>query len=184
MPYLQEMSQAYRQKLPKKDFVFPDQRKWPIQTRKQAMTALTYSTWPQHKSVANKVRKVVFAKYPGLRQSFKKGQHRNKSKGLGKLGESQAISSRLGRIHDLVGQANSIKEHQDPSSVAQMFVDEEYSDNKKVADAFGRKVAAAAVKIARQSGIKFKGGTERTFLNAIARDTSEQIVFLMVDVEE
>lgn len=66
-----EMSQAAREKLKKGDFVFPDERSWPIHDKKHGKIALIWSTWPQHKEVAKKVRDEVFKKYPDLKDWFK-----------------------------------------------------------------------------------------------------------------
>lgn len=77
MPYLteRELSPAAREKLPPRAFVFPKDRSWPVHTMKQAKTALTWSTWPQHKTVAKKVRDTVFKLYPALKKWFLGGKY-------------------------------------------------------------------------------------------------------------
>ena len=66
--YLYEkLSQEAKAKLKPSDFVFPDERKWPIQDEKQAKVALTWATWPQHKEVKKQVVTAVLKKYPALK---------------------------------------------------------------------------------------------------------------------
>lgn len=60
-----------RERLPASDFVFPRTRKWPIQDPAQAMTALSWSDWPQHKSVQSRVQRTVKSRYPKVWRDFK-----------------------------------------------------------------------------------------------------------------
>lgn len=174
MPYMTEMSQAYRKKLPRKDFVFPNDRGWPIQTRKQAMTALTWSTWPQHRKAAKKVREAVFAKYPDLRKKFSGGKYKKESRSLGKLGDSGAISERLQRIHDIVGQAEDLREHHDPNSVAQMFAEQAIEEEVSYgdADSIGAQAADYAMKLVKKKGLKVR---ESSLRSAIASHISANL---------
>jgi len=62
----EKLALSRRRSLPDSDFVFPEDRSWPIQSEKQATTAWTWSFWPQHKLVAKKVRAAIKKKYPEL----------------------------------------------------------------------------------------------------------------------
>jgi hypothetical protein len=77
MPYLteKELAPAAREKIPVRLFVFPKEKTWPFDTLKRAKTALTWSTWPQHKEVAKKVRETVFKHWKRLRNWFKGGKY-------------------------------------------------------------------------------------------------------------
>ena len=64
---LHEMAQATRAGLSDSDFVFPEERKFPIQSKKQAKIALTFATWPQNKKYRAKVVSAVLKRYPDLK---------------------------------------------------------------------------------------------------------------------
>ena len=66
-----QLSKAQRAKLKPADFVFPDERSWPIHDLKHAKIALAWAEWPQHKSVRNKVRSAVFRRWPQLKKGKK-----------------------------------------------------------------------------------------------------------------
>ena len=70
-PRAKKLSKRARTFLPASDFVLPRERKWPIQDPAQAMTALTWSTWPQHKGVRGKVQHAVKSRYPQVWREFK-----------------------------------------------------------------------------------------------------------------
>jgi len=63
----EKLSDEQRSKLKDSDFVFPEDRTWPIQSEKQAKVALTWATWPQHKDVKSKVVAAVLKKYPQIK---------------------------------------------------------------------------------------------------------------------
>ncbi len=109
MQYQIEMSQAKREKLDPSDFVFPEEQKWPIQDLDQAKIALTWSTWPQHKKVAKKVREAVFKKYPELKKWFKKEDEKMESKNgsLGTFGSLGDVRARLESMKSLLGDGNA-----------------------------------------------------------------------------
>lgn len=100
MPYQTEMAQSERESLKPSEFVFPKERKWPINTAKQAMTALTWSTWPQHKAVSKQVRDAVFKKYPELKKKFKGGKYESRSVKLGDV-----MSERFEELRQLIAEA-------------------------------------------------------------------------------
>ena len=66
------LSSERRKKLPKKDFVFPKERKEPIQSKHQAKVALTVGMRGQSAKKKAEIRKKVYAKYPGLKKSHGK----------------------------------------------------------------------------------------------------------------
>ncbi len=175
MSDLDEMSQAVRGDLPASDFVFPDERLFPIQDIDQAMTALTYSTWPKNKKYAKRVREVVFKRYPSLRNKFKDGVYAKKRKrkrkpkteSMGSLGDMGHIRERLSAVGQIVAEAESIR-RRDPDSVAQMFadVDEEVSFGQ--ADAIAEKVAAHAMKLVKKEGLRPKGSLESHIAGSVS----------------
>jgi len=65
------MSAAKRRSLPARDFIFPENRTWPIQDEAHAMRALSFSTWPRNRDVACDVQERVKARYPNVWQRFK-----------------------------------------------------------------------------------------------------------------
>jgi len=190
MPYLKEMSQATREALPARDFVFPETRRYPIQNAEQAMTALTYTTWPQNKKDAPAVRAAVFKRYPALRSRFLDGKFakpkrkRRKRKrpqtesGFGSLGDLEHISERLAGVQSIVAEAESIRHH-DPQSVAAMFVKEDFSSDKKVAQAFGRDAAQKVMSMVHGSGITLRPGARKTLENDLAYQIAESVLSLM-----
>ena len=56
-------------------YVFPKRKAYPIGNLEHAKLALTFSTWPDNKKDAKKVRDVVFKRYPQLRDWFKDGKY-------------------------------------------------------------------------------------------------------------
>lgn len=56
-------------------YVFPKRKAYPIGNLEHAKLALTFSTWPDNKKDAKKVRDVVFKRYPQLREWFKDGKY-------------------------------------------------------------------------------------------------------------
>jgi len=64
---LEKLSPAEREKLKDSDFVFKDERAWPIHDEKHAKTALVWATWPQYKDKKSAIVKAVLAKYPHLK---------------------------------------------------------------------------------------------------------------------
>lgn len=63
----EKLSAEAREKIKSSDFVFPEERSWPIHTEKQAKVALTWATWPQHADKKEDVVKAVLKKYPNLK---------------------------------------------------------------------------------------------------------------------
>ena len=62
-------------------YVFPKGKRYPIYNLKKAKRALIFSTWPDNKKDAKKVRSAVFKKYPKLRHWFKGGKYAAESFG-------------------------------------------------------------------------------------------------------
>jgi hypothetical protein len=56
-------------------YVFPKRKAYPIGNLEHAKLALTFSTWPDNKKDAKKVRDAVFKRYPELRDWFKDGKY-------------------------------------------------------------------------------------------------------------
>ena len=56
-------------------FVFPARKAYPIGDMSHAKRALIFSTWPDNKRDAKKVRDAVFKRYPKLRNWFKDGKY-------------------------------------------------------------------------------------------------------------
>ena len=56
-------------------YVFPKRKAYPIGNLEHAKLALTFSTWPDNKPDAKKVRDAVFKRYPELRDWFKDGKY-------------------------------------------------------------------------------------------------------------
>ena len=59
----------------KSAYVFPKTQTYPIGDLKHGKIALVYSTWPDNKKDAQRVRTAVFKKYPSLRKWFKDGKY-------------------------------------------------------------------------------------------------------------
>lgn len=105
-----EMTSAERKKISDKDFVFPDERTWPIHDKEHAKIALTWASWPKHKDVASKVRSAVYKKYPEL----KKKDEGNTKKSLNQLGNIiEAIKGTSGN--------RTLGEKSNNSSIGSMF---------------------------------------------------------------
>jgi len=139
MPYLnEELSQAKRDKLQKSDFIFPNDRSWPIHDLKHGKIALTWSLWPQHQDVSTKVIKAVFNRYPELRFTpvGKKCAAKLKGKAskapakdrrerlaasmsLGTLGDDPLFAERIVAIKDMLSDADELPSyvHHDPRGI-------------------------------------------------------------------
>ena len=62
-----KISAKQRLKLPLRDFVFPGDRRYPIQDKEHGRLALTYATWSAtSRKDLPKVKAAVFARYPSL----------------------------------------------------------------------------------------------------------------------
>ena len=59
-------------------YVFPKRQAYPIGDLKHGKYALIYSTWPDNKKDAAKVRAAVFKRYPQLRKWFEGGKYEKK----------------------------------------------------------------------------------------------------------
>lgn len=59
------------QGVPRSSFVYPKDRRFPINTRKRAISALGRAKNPRTKGSYQKVRKAVLARYPSLRKRAK-----------------------------------------------------------------------------------------------------------------
>ena len=64
-----------RDEMPASDFALPSERKFPINTKEQAMHALTFAEWPNNKHNAVAVRRAVFERYPELQDKFNDGKY-------------------------------------------------------------------------------------------------------------
>jgi hypothetical protein len=62
----EKLSKAERDKLKPKDFVFPEDRAWPIHDEAHAKTALVWATWPQYANKKELIVKAVLKRYPSL----------------------------------------------------------------------------------------------------------------------
>lgn len=134
MPNMSEMAQDTRDKLPTKDFALPADRLFPIQSAKQAMTALTYATWPVNKEHKAKVFKAVQKRWPEVWARFKggKGKRRHRpQESVGTIGDQPGVRERLNAIRGLLSDARSMDRPQDvpgapedPNSIAAMFAQE------------------------------------------------------------
>jgi hypothetical protein len=62
----------------KSAYVFPKRQAYPIGDLKHGKYALIFSTWPENKKDAAKVREVVFKRYPQLRKWFMDGKYEKK----------------------------------------------------------------------------------------------------------
>jgi hypothetical protein len=101
-----KMTPEKREKIPKKLFVFPDEKSWPIHDIEHGKIALVWSTWPQHKNVAKTVRSAVFKKYPSLKKWFKGGRYA-KEESLGvKLGDNPKIAERLQNLSNVLSEGS------------------------------------------------------------------------------
>lgn len=56
-------------------YVFPKRKAYPIGSMADAKNALVFSTWPDNKGDADRVRKAVFKRYPKLKKWFKGGKY-------------------------------------------------------------------------------------------------------------
>lgn len=63
----EKMSEAEKEKLKDEDFIFPEEKSWPIHDEKHAKTALIWATWPQNKDIKSKIVKEVLKRYPNLK---------------------------------------------------------------------------------------------------------------------
>jgi hypothetical protein len=61
-----ELSESRRDSLGSGEFAIPEERKFPIQSRKQAKTAMAYANWPNNAKYKQQVLSVVRRKYPDL----------------------------------------------------------------------------------------------------------------------
>lgn len=109
------LTQTQRERIPKRMFVFPEKRAWPIHDLKHAKIALIWSTWPQHKDVAKKVRAAVFKRYPELKKWFKGGKVKEnrefvstQSESLGRLGDVPGLADRLRALQDVIRESESL----------------------------------------------------------------------------
>jgi hypothetical protein len=62
----EKLSKAERDKLKPKDFVFPEDKAWPIHDEAHAKTALVWATWPQYANKKELIVKAVLKRYPNL----------------------------------------------------------------------------------------------------------------------
>jgi hypothetical protein len=64
---MEKLSSEVRDKLKDADFIFPDNRSWPIHDEKHAKTALVWATWPQYANKKDAIVKAVIKRYPHLK---------------------------------------------------------------------------------------------------------------------
>lgn len=69
------MRQRTRKALPRTAFVYPRQRKYPINTKKRARAALSYGARKDTFGNPATIRAAVYRRYPSLRKT-KKGRQR------------------------------------------------------------------------------------------------------------
>ena len=62
-----KLTRGERVTLPDSAFAIPRERKFPIQNKRQAVTALTYATWPENKKYRKRVETAVYKRYPSLK---------------------------------------------------------------------------------------------------------------------
>jgi hypothetical protein len=62
----EKLSDAQREKLKPKDFIFPDKKSWPIHDEAHAKTALVWATWPQYADKKELIVAAVLKRYPSL----------------------------------------------------------------------------------------------------------------------
>lgn len=62
------MKASARKRLPKSSFALPSKRKYPIDTKKRARAALSYSARSDTVGSAATVRRAVLKKYPSLKK--------------------------------------------------------------------------------------------------------------------
>jgi len=91
MSQVNEMSDTQRAKLPKKEFIFPERRAYPINDFKHAMKALAYARWPDNKKDFDTVAKAVAKKFPEALRKFKGGRYAKKY-----LGKSEGLAVSIG----------------------------------------------------------------------------------------
>lgn len=119
-----EMSQAAREDLSNKDFVIPAERLFPIQDAKQAMTALTYATWPKNKKHKAAVFEAVKKRYPEVWNRF---EGKGKSESIATIGDAPGVRERLNAVRELLADAEALgrsKKMSSPDgqeSIAAMF---------------------------------------------------------------
>jgi len=133
-----EMAQSTREALSDKDFAIPGERLFPIQSAKQAMTALTYATWPDNKKHKDQVFKAVKKRWPKVWERFqgkgkRKGKRRGRTESIATLGDRADVRERLGAMRGLLadgqrlggGKPQGVPGAQDdPNSIAAMFAQE------------------------------------------------------------
>lgn len=66
------MKAATRRKIPRSSFIYPKQRKYPIDTKKRARAALSYGARRDTFGNPNYIRSKVYKRYPSLRKNKKK----------------------------------------------------------------------------------------------------------------
>jgi hypothetical protein len=64
---LEKLSKGKREGLADADFAIPEERKFPMQSLKQAKIALTFASWPQNRKWRDRVVKKVTSRYPQLK---------------------------------------------------------------------------------------------------------------------
>lgn len=66
------MKAGKRRSLPPSSFVYPKQRKYPIDTKKRAKAALSYGSRKDTFGNPNYIRSKVYKRYPSLRRNRRK----------------------------------------------------------------------------------------------------------------
>lgn len=162
MPNMQEMAQSTRDALPTKDFALPAERKFPIQSAKQAMTALTYATWPDNKAHKAKVFAAVKKRWPDVWEKFngkggKKGRRRKRHESIGTLADKPGVRERLGAVRGLLTDSEQLGRPrdvpgapEDPNSIAGMFAQASELTESKFRQRFTQPYQPAVVEIARK----------------------------------
>jgi hypothetical protein len=74
------MKAAKRKSLPASSFVYPKQRKYPIDTKKRAKAALSYGARRDTFGSASYIKGKVYKRYPSLKPKKSKSSKRRKRK--------------------------------------------------------------------------------------------------------
>lgn len=77
-----KLTASERRKIPKSQFVFPERRAWPLDTKKRAKAAISYLQMGRVKSASdfNKIRNAIRKKYPSVWEQYGKGLTWDKAK--------------------------------------------------------------------------------------------------------
>jgi hypothetical protein len=90
----------------KSAYVFPKRQAYPIGDLKHGKYALIFSTWPENKKDAAKVREVVFKRYPQLRKWFMDGKYEKKeAEEFGAESKFDKLSNEIAKEYEKKGKS-------------------------------------------------------------------------------